>query len=123
MRTGSSQAMSTFPHPFITKSMARFAALPGARSVAGLKSEDAAIVLELVLTDALDALEAALGAAISMGPRAPAKSRARSGSCGRSCSDSSRCTWSLTFISPASSDMRRRVFTTSAAILGCTPPI
>jgi type III secretion protein Q len=42
------------------------AALPGAHSVAGLKSEDAAIVLELVLTDALDALEAALGIRLSI---------------------------------------------------------
>lgn len=39
---------------------------PTARSATGLRSEHAAIVLELVLTDALDALEAALGVRLSI---------------------------------------------------------
>jgi type III secretion protein Q len=61
------------------------AALPAVRSAADLKSEHAAIVLELVLTDALDALEAALGVRLSIvGVRhAPAR-EILSGRAGRS---------------------------------------
>ncbi|HKA72005.1 MAG TPA: type III secretion system cytoplasmic ring protein SctQ [Xanthobacteraceae bacterium] len=42
------------------------AALPAARQVIGLQSEHAAILLELVLGDALDALEGALGIPLSI---------------------------------------------------------